>query len=470
MFVPFAIREEDISPDGAAFTLLQNLTPVPMAPEVRAFYQAPFALVGTPGAELWATVGAGPIRGMIFAPGAGSDRLFAVTGDRLYAITKLKATTNLIAITGALPASMAAVRDKVVLATDNKAWVANAATATQITDADLGLVSCVDSYQLRAIFGISSQDAFKWSAPLDAESIGALDFAVGETASDRIISIKHSPGRLYIFQERTLDIYTGTGDVDQAFVAYPEGSRSIGAVTRDLVADVDEEIFWVDHQRRVQRMRDLSISEITEPALQRLLERPDLAGYVALGLSSAFARDGITYYHLTIPTVGTWAYNLESQVWLKRKWPGRVDYPLAWATRYDELTLMGSQLNGKIYNVSHNIFTDEGSPIERIATAAARVETTTRINRLRIEGAARDVPQGVTPSALVSLSHDNGHTWTTERSVPISAPGARGGWVNNWGIARPPGVFVRVRAETNYRVTLYGVAINEAPALSGGGQ
>src|SRR5688572_3049239 len=97
--------------------------------------KSPALLSRTPGIEAWATVGTGPVYGMIDA----LEALFVVSGTKLYEVDQFGTATELGdigAVSGTSGIDMDANTDSVVVVNEPNAFYWDGTTFGQITDAD----------------------------------------------------------------------------------------------------------------------------------------------------------------------------------------------------------------------------------------------------------------------------------------------------------------------------------------------
>ena len=170
------------------------------------------ALYGTPGLSEFTNVGAGPIRGEFIS---GNGRMFAVSGSGLYEIDS--------AGTGTLLGSLSTSSGRVTMAEGTTqlaicdgqtlySLIYSSDTFAIVTDADLpasvGYVTNIDGY-----FVVNENDTGKFyiSALNDVTNWDALDYATAENTPDTLLAVVNAVGQLWVFGERTTEIWANTG-------------------------------------------------------------------------------------------------------------------------------------------------------------------------------------------------------------------------------------------------------------------
>jgi len=197
------------------------------------------SLLGTPGLELFATAGNGPIRG---EKDTAVGRAFAVSGNTLYEISSAGAATS----RGTLNTSSGAVTFadnglQLGICDKEDAYIFTYATNVfaQITDADfpssVGGIDFIDGY-----FVVNENDTGKFyiSAINNGSSWDALDFATAESSPDNLIRAFNFLGQLALFGKTTLELWRNTGDASFPF-ARISGASPVGTLSPDTIISID---------------------------------------------------------------------------------------------------------------------------------------------------------------------------------------------------------------------------------------
>ena len=196
----------------------------------------PVVLYGTPGLSLFASVGDGPIRGLHNFNGT----LAAVSGDTFYTIDSAGSGTSRGSVEGKGEwAPMASSDTELVVVSNDKGWVWNGTTLTQITDGDFLTprdVTFQDGYH---IFSEKDSNTFFISELRDATSYVATDFALAEGDADDIVAVISDHRELWVFGEQTIEVYYNSGNADFPFERVSGVFIERGCAARHSVAAED---------------------------------------------------------------------------------------------------------------------------------------------------------------------------------------------------------------------------------------
>lgn len=455
-FVPVSVNRDG---DGLPAVTLQNLYPVGGDDALRLFGRQAPALVHAPGTALWATVGDGPIRGLFSYPGAGGSDLYAVSGTKLYRVNSSKSITDLGTITGTDDVVWAMIRDTVLLTANSKAYFTSGSTRTEITDVDLGAPSSVAGLDGRAIFSIVALDTFKWSSIFAPGTIESLAFATAETYGDRLVRALVQDRTLYLFGERSLEIWAPTGDSVAPFRRQAGATRDVGCISAHSVATLPTVIFWVNDAPAVFMLSG-QLRRISDPGIERLLAQVPTAKRAQIR-GDAYQLDGHGFYQLTMPDVGTYTYHVQTDSWHRRL----TGIGPLWArkhvtTAFDKV-LIGSTEDGKVFEMAQAHRSDAGVKQERIANAFIPASENGTLASLVVDGFVAQPQAAAQPLAYLSLSQDDGRSWSPERLIALPTTATRRRASYGWGLIEAPGMVVRLRQTEAASATFFGLAVNE---------
>lgn len=468
MKLPFFPSAAERSGDALADIILQNMFPAMEEALLRQLGRQGPALIDFFGTTRFSEIGAGPIRGVFYYPGAGGTILFVVTGTTLYKIAANTSATSLGTISGSDPIIWDMIRDTLLVNADGKAWYTDGSTLTQITDVDLGTIGAIAAMDGRMLAARDAADSFVWSDVFAPGTIGALSFATAETYGDRLLRIIVHQRRIYLLGERSLELW-GTGSSSSAaFIRMGNAVEPIGLGAKMSVALAGPVLFFVGVDQtgtRSVQMFDQGLGRCSTVAIDRLLQGLSEANFAAIN-AFAFTMMGQTFYQMDLPGLGSYAYHVQTKTWLRRKWGADTLWRGQCATYAYGKVLFGSRTDGKLYTLDLGVHVDDSgganTALERIATAYIPAESNTRIASLKIEGATRSASG--TPTAAISMSDDDGQTFGSERTVNLPKSGARTGTDFGWGLARAPGKLVKVRATGDFGLALENLRVNEPMA------
>ena len=130
----------------------------------------------------------------------------------------------------------------------------------------------------------------------------------------------------------------------------------------------------------------------------------------------------------------TWVYDVVTQLWHeKESYPVLIDgtqgrHRSNCYANFAGKHLVGDYLNGKIYEMDMDTYTDNGEVIRRARTTEIVHAERKRLffNKFEVEfeaGVGLVSGQGSDPQAMLQWSDDNGHTWSNEHWRGIGAIG-----------------------------------------------
>jgi len=330
-------------------------------------------------------------------------------------------------------------------------------------------------------YGIYAKEVSKrWyiSAPDDFSQVNALDYAEAGAFPDNIVAIISIREELWLLCRITSEIWYNTGEQDFPFTRRSNLVMNYGcAAPYSLAVGHNNILFWVAMNRDggflIVNVASYQITMISTEALNAELRSyptvEDAIGWVTQW-------DGHIFYIVTFPTADrTWAYDLITGTW--SEWRSRrpatlpSDYEYIngrWLANnyvfFNGKHLVGDYNSGNIYQLSSDVYTDNGEIIICERTTRALAKTLNRVSLYSLEidyerGKGLTTGQGSDPQMMLQVSRDGGITWGKELWRTASKVGEyqrRAKW-NQLGSAR---VFVfRLRiTDPIYRVILEAVA------------
>lgn len=381
---------------------------------------APVVLLPTPGVSLFTTLPTGPMRGR-WVLGAVQ---YCVSGGFLYEVNVAGTVTNRGAIpgTGAVDIDDNGTQMGIVVPDTGQMFYYTPATTTlaQVTDADfLGAVSiaCLGGYTICAR---PDSNVFAWSSVGDMSAWDALDFASADGASDNIVRGKRVNEQLWLFGERTTEVWATTGNADSAFQRINGAFIERGSSARFSLATRLSVPYWLGDDRVVYRGDGTTPTRISTHAIEQAI-----AGYADVSDARAwiYEQEGHTFYCLTFPTGGdTWVYDATSQAWHERESEPSA-YGGCWrcvdAGAFAGAVISGDLTDGRLYVIDPTIYTESGDEIIRVATGAPFINEGKRLYFSCVEAVMQTgvgIPsgQGSDPQVWLAFSDDGGRTWSNQ--------------------------------------------------------
>jgi len=395
----------------------------------------PTALYGTDGLKLFSTAGSDAIK-KIFASANG--RVFAVSGDNLYEIFSNGTSSILGAITsstGLVSMDENNFQLAVCDGTSVYIFIYSSNIFQKVTDVDLPIssgISFIDGY-----FVVTKKDSgsFYISSPYDGLTWSALDFATAESSPDNLLRAINAIGQLWLFGNKTTEIWTNNGASAFPFSRISGGKIEVGILAPMSAIPMDNSIFWVGRDYLgsgiVYRANGFSPQRISTNSIELLISQATSPETI---IAYSYQREGHVFYILTgggLPT--TLVYDVSTGLWHERAFLnafGAYEQHLGSTGCYGfNKQLVGSRNNGKIYEMSPNYYDDDGQALcsERIYTHISNENQRLKFSQLEIameSGTGLQSGQGVDPQISLFISRDGGRTWSNEYITSFGSAGS----------------------------------------------
>lgn len=392
------------------------------------------ALYGTPGLSLF---GDASVLGSRQAFTSSNGRCFFVVNVNLFEVLSTGAVVDrgtLFSATGNV--SMAENDTQLGVCDGERLYTLNYASNSfaQVTDPDLpssvGFLAVIDSY---FVVIENNTDKFFISALGDGTAWDALDFASAESNPDKLLCVKNALGQLWLFGEKTAEIWTNTGASDFPFSRISGAIMQVGILAPHSIQDVGNSVYWLGRDIRgssiIYRANGFVPEPISTEPINAALRRATDAENIT---SWSYQEDGHTFYALTGGGLETTiVYDIATQQFHERSFNdnGNLSQHLAQcATFAFGKTLVGDRRDGKIYEMSLDYFDDNGDEIvsERIYTHISDNDRRIRYNSLEISmetGVGNLTGDGQDPLISMQLSKDGARTWSDWFTTKIGKVG-----------------------------------------------
>lgn len=385
-----------------------------------------FPIYARPGLRAFATAtGHNGTRGLYARSDGG---LLAVQGRQLLLVDSIGSFSELGGIPSDGPAYFAenlASPREVAIVSGGLAYVVSGTTLTQIADTDLpGANSCgfCGSYVL---FGVPD-GRFFWSEANNASSIAALDFATAEGNPDGLVRLVVKRLEVWLFGQRSTEVYSLTGDAENAFQRLPGAYIERGCLAGASVASIEDLLIWVADDGTVRGAEGYSGTRISTHGLERLIAaEADKGALVAWTISDR----GHSWYVLSGAGF-TQAFNLTTKTWVDWQSYGSARFKAQHHAKIGDRHIVGDATGAALYEMSADLHDDAGDPLVWTIEAPILHKYPSRLTLGEI---AVDVVAGqglnstsadlLDPTIGLSLSKDGGTTWAPERRKPIGRIG-----------------------------------------------
>jgi len=271
------------------------------------------------------------------------------------------------------------------------------------------------------IFNRPNTGQFYWSGAYDL-TLNPLDFATGEATPDKLVRAIRDHNEIWLFGEKSLDVYAPSGSTDAAFQAISGAVQETGCAAPGSVASMDNTLFWLGNDKRgsamVWRANGYQPARTSTHALEE-----EIRTYARLDDAFAYSyqQSGHSFYVITFPTAKkTWAYDAATQLWAERAY--RLENNQFEQVRdschcfYQRKHLVGDRENGNIYELDLDTYTDNGAVIPRLKSFQ-HISQSNVIQFFRRITLDMQVgiggPQELDPKVTLRWSDDGANTWSS---------------------------------------------------------
>ncbi len=326
----------------------------------------------TPGLRQLVKVGTGPIRGLYTA---STGLLYCVSGSGLYSLN----TSFVATLRGSIPylttpVSMADNGATLVLVdgtangyqVDLTTQAFSAISSPAFYGADR--VDFMDTYM---VFNKPGTSQF-YSTTSNLVAFDPLYFAAKTAKPDWLVAPVVMHDELWLIGEQTTEVWYLSGGTDFPFSKTPGAFMQHGCMAKYSIAVQNLQIFWLSQNAQGERVvlkgEGYNVERISTHAIEA-----DFAKYTVASDAVGFIyqQQGHQFYVLSFPTAKkTWVYDTQTDLWHERTFlqpTGAEDRIRAnCSATYAGLNVVGDWQDGRIYALDPDVYTDDGSPIERI--------------------------------------------------------------------------------------------------------
>lgn len=401
-----------------------------------------------------ADMGFGPVLQLFQRNGVLSGVLFGVSEGILW-----QGTSQLGAIDGDGPFSMAGYGNFLFVAGGDSLWGWDGATLTDIAFPDSASVLKVIIAASRAVCIRADTGQFYWSDVLETD-IEALDFATAENQPDELLDCLFLDDILILFGAETVEFWPNTQDAELPFQPLEGRVIEKGIRGTGCAAAFGSTFAWVTNEHTVCVSDENNV--ISNPGLQAKIEASS-----AVSLFS-FLIEGLEFLALRLDDE-TYVFNTRAGRWSQFQSRDAVlGTPINWIPHCFAGGVFGSSIDGRTlaWSTGHQ---DLESVLERRFRAGFPLNS----GGLQISNASLRCNVGqtpflegtyVAPLAEMRLSRDGGKTWGAWRQKSLGEQGQYRTQVR-WracGMASRPAFLAefRVTAPVDFRVS--DVLVNEA--------
>jgi hypothetical protein len=422
-----------------------------------------------PGLAQFATVGAGPIRGIYRKLGVLGSFYYVVSGTRLYSVTTAGIATLIGAIPGTDLVSIDGSADRLIVVASGHAYSWDGSVLSTIAVPDINSVpSSISSVVFIAgyfILTVADSQHFFWLAPGDVDP-DALNFASAENAPDNIVGAARIFDELWFFGQQTTEVFQLTGDLNAPFTPIIGRLYEKGCCNRSTIAVVDNTLFWVSNEFVAYRA-DTSPVRISDHSAEERLRNAGADDMRAW----AFSFDGHTLYVVRGADYISLVHDVENKNWSRFKtyeqetWRAHLGVQTS-----GDLVIAGDDDGGILWELDPTISNDNGVVIEREITGGVPLlGAPQKCRNLSLNLAVGWAPisgEATNPKIQMRFSDDAGTTWSAWFEEHLGLQGKYRTRVifSQLGIIYEPGRLFQFRVTDDAIFRVSFARINEAVA------
>lgn len=269
-----------------------------------------------------------------------------------------------------------------------------------------------------------------------ATTFNALNFINLEGSTAPVLNIVSMHRNLYIGTSATVEIYYDAGISPGFPFARINGAyMDQGLAAQFSLTQTANSMFWLGRDSTgfgiVYMTADYQPKRISTFAVEE-----QFASYADISdaIAYTYTEGGHVFYVLNFPTAQkTWCYDISTGLWHERAYNSNGNLVMQLGVYHTfgfDIHLVGSYTDGKIYQMSQNIYDDNGTVIIRKRVAPHIAKDMVRICYSSFQ---LDVQQGYgldggaipgsDPQCMLRFSDDGGRTWSNIKQASIGKIG-----------------------------------------------
>lgn len=403
--------------------------------------KTPVAVLGCPGVVLWATCGAGPVRGQHDMGGVH----YVVSGQRLYTVSTTGVATDIGGnISGTGVVSMDNNGTQLVITNGVSGYLYSLTLGfTLITDADFNASETVTFLDQRFLFDWKGTSKWFCSAILDGTSYDALQFATAETNPDNVLAVLNNKQVALVFGQKTIEPFQDSGAANFPFERVPGVVIERGIAAPHAKTKQDNSVFFEGDDRVFYRLDGVTPARVSTHGLEH-----EWQSYSTLSDTFCFSYTwaGHKFVVVTFVTANkTYVLDIATGLWHEReswdingrslgRWRGNCHLSL------NGKEFIGDAFSGKIGYLSETTYDELGTTTRMLCVGTNLNSDRKRVSIPRLEidieaGVGIASGQGSNPQAMLRISKDGGRNFGNQqryRSIgKIGANRSRMRWLKN---------------------------------------
>lgn len=323
----------------------------------------PAFLNRAPGLRLLATVGNGPIRGLL----SYGQWMYVVSGTKLYKVDQSYNATLIDTVTGFGPVSMAFNGTQLFIAANGPSYVYNAVTNAFTENTAFPLAQTVTFLNGYFIFSEPNSQRFWVTEAYDGTTLEGTSVANAEGSPDGLVALIADHSELWLFGGNSVEVWYDAGlpPPGAPFQRIQGAFNELGCAATYSVAKMDNSLFWLGADARgkgiVYRANGYTGQRVSTHAVEYAIAQYDT---ISDAIAYTYQQEGHTFYVLTFPSANaTWVYDASTQAWHERaSWANQqyIRHRSNCQTVFNGEVVVGDFENGKIYAFDLDVYSDAG--------------------------------------------------------------------------------------------------------------
>lgn len=390
-----------------------------------------YGMYSDPGLRPWAAVEQTGWRGWLEV---GGKLLFAY-GSALYEADVLGNIVEVGGLPGTGPVQMAAnalADPDVMIVAGGVAYHWKAGTL-QLYETDV-LPSVVGVVYTRGRFVLAAADGRFFYSDINTITVDGDNYYNTEGKADGLVKPWVLSDELYLIGTKTIEKWGHTNDEDDPMSPVGGGALPFGCSAPGSVADINENLFWIDDKSVVRRLTGTQPQDVSPTWVVRAIQAEPVKESIS---GMTYTIDGMQWYQIS-GTTFTLRYNLKSGHWYHRqtgtlpRWRGEGSIEFAGKT------LVGDYATGTIWQLDPEHPYDGDDPIVMVLRSplvhsfpGVLAIYTLHVDMVTGVGLNSTDPDAADPQAMLRVSDDGGRSWSTplyEAIGPLGSTDSRVIW------------------------------------------
>lgn len=348
---------------------------------------------------------------LIRAMGSIDGEAYAVCGGRLWSVPSDGAARSLGAVTTG-HASISGNNGSVTVQAGTRYFVWDGTTMTEPATGAFSAFGSVEYLDNYTVLTEAGGRRFQWSALANPNSLPGLNFSTADGADDKLVRAFALDGRLYLFKERSTEIWFNTGGSGpNAFQRVAGGVKGTGLRSHNLICRFDGGAFLVGSDNRASIAAGGQFQPVSTPAVETAIKEARPVACLS------YEDEGHLFLCIIFQDAPAWCYDLTMGEWHERaEGVGLGPWSVSATARIGSEWAIGRN-NGEI-SLLRRVNADGTLPMVReITTPTIRMDGGRALLREFEIFPSSGFEDG---NVSLRLSRDGGATWTPDKTKALT--------------------------------------------------